>query len=91
MEENSFNDFTINPLDEKDKKINLLKQELDVNFQEQILVKKRINLIKESFEQIPDTDPEYAILFTQLEMDQIQLDELINREHALKSKISQYS
>ena len=36
---------------------------------------------------MPNTDPEYAILLTQLEMDQIQLDELKFRENALKSSL----
>lgn len=91
MDENDLNDFTINRLDEKSKKISLLKQELDVNFQEQVLVKKRLDLINETFKEIPNTDPQYAILFTQLEMDQIQLDELKSRENSIKSQIDQHS
>ena len=87
MDELDSNDFTINPLDENSRKIDLLKQEIDVNIQEQILVNKRINLIKETFNEIPNTDPEYAILLTQLEMDQIQLDELKFRENALNSRL----
>ncbi|NGX28747.1 MAG: hypothetical protein K940chlam1_00934 [Candidatus Anoxychlamydiales bacterium] len=91
MDENDLNDFTINSLDEKSKKIDLLRQELDVNFQEQVLVKKRIALINETFKNMPSTDPEYAIFFTQREMDQIHLDELKSRENALKSKVNLYS
>ena len=87
MDDIESNDFTINPLDGKSRQIDLLKQEIDVNFQEQVLVNKRISIIKETFNTMPNTDPEYAILLTQLEMDQIQLDELKFRENALKSSL----
>jgi len=91
MDDIESNDFTINPLDEKSKQIDLLKQEIDVNMQEQVLVNKRITLIKDTFKTIPNTDPEYAILLTQLEMDQIQLDELKYRENSLKSSLRDIS
>ena len=87
MDDIESNDFTINPLDAKSRQIDLLKQEIDVNMQEQVLVNKRITLIKDTFKIMPNTDPEYAILLTQLEMDQIQLDELKFRENALKSSL----
>ena len=87
MDDFESNDFTINPLDEKSRQIDLLKQEIDVNTQEQVLVNKRLTLIKDTFKAMPNTDPEYAILLTQLEMDQIQLDELKFRENALKSSL----
>ena len=91
MDDFDSNDFTIKPLDEKSRQIDLLKQEIDVNFQEQVLVNKRISLIKETFETLPNTDPEYAIFLTQLEMDQIQLDELKFRENALNSRLQDLS
>ncbi len=90
MNEPTPNDFAINPLEDKSKKIDLLRQEIEVNLQEQILVNKRINLIKETFKNISNTDPDYAVLLTQLEMDQIQLDELKSRENILKSKLQKY-
>ncbi|NGX33758.1 MAG: hypothetical protein K1060chlam1_00099 [Candidatus Anoxychlamydiales bacterium] len=90
MDEIEYNEFTINPLDEKSRKIDLLKQEIDVNIQEQILVNKRISLIKDTFKTMPSTEPEYAILLTQLEMDQIQLDELKSRENLLKTNLQKF-
>ncbi|NGX63300.1 MAG: hypothetical protein KR126chlam6_00708 [Candidatus Anoxychlamydiales bacterium] len=90
MVEDDSNDFTINSLDEKTRKANLLKEELEVNFQEQILVNKRISLIKETFKTMPNTESDYAILLTQVEMDQIQLDELKYRENELKARIFTY-
>ena len=90
MAEDYSNDFTINSLDEKTRQLNLLKEELEVNLQEQILVNKRISLIKETFKTMPNTEGDYAILLTQVEMDQIQLDELKHRENELKARISIY-
>jgi len=87
MDDIESKDFTINPLDEKSRQINLLQEEIEINLQEQVLVNKRINLIKDTFKELPNTDPEYAILLTQLEMDQIQLDELKFRENALKTSL----
>jgi hypothetical protein len=89
--ENNSNEFTINSLDPKEKKLALLKQELDVNLQQQAIVNKKLNLIKEVLKNLPNTTPEYAILLTQLEMEQIDLDELKYREEELKSKIKYYS
>lgn len=90
MDDDESNNFRIKPLDEKTRKTDLLKQELDVNLQEQVLVNKRIELIKDSFKTIMSTEPEYAIFLTQLEMDQIQLDELKAREFELKSNIQKF-
>ena len=91
MTENAFNDFNINPLDLKSKKIDLLKQELDVNLQEQVIISKKINLIKDLFQKISTTNPQYSILVQQLEMNQIELDEFKYREDEIKSKIKSYS
>lgn len=90
MDDIESNGFTINPLDKKSRQIDLLKQEIDVNIQEQILVNKRISLIKDTFKTMPSTEPEYAILLTQLEMDQIQLDELKSRENLLKTNLQKF-
>jgi hypothetical protein len=88
MTEGNPNDFTINKLDDKARKSALFKQELDIIQQEQIYVKKRIDLLKETLKEIPSTLPDYAILIAQLEMDQIQLDELQNKEEIIKDSIN---
>lgn len=87
MSKNLPNEFTYNNLDPKNQKISLLKQELDVNIEEQGVVNQRLNLLKETLEKFPNTDPQYAILFTQKEMDQIQLDELIKRQEEIEDII----
>lgn len=85
MNKKQHNEFKNNNLE---KQQSLLKQELDVNLQQQVIVNQRINLIKETFKQIPSSDPEYAILLAQMEMDQVELDELINKQEELESAIS---
>jgi hypothetical protein len=85
MSKNLPNEFTYNNLN---KQIELLQQELDVNLQQKVLVNQRISLIKASLKDIPNTDPDYSIFFTQLEMDQIELDELQNREEEIKRQIN---
>ena len=75
------NEFTHNDLESRQKL--LIKQELDVNLQQQNIVNQSIKTIKEFFQNIPNTDPDYAILLTQMEMDQIHLDELKKREDEL--------
>lgn len=87
MTKNLYNEFSSKDLNPKNKKKLLMQQELDVNLEQQVLVNQRINLIKDSFKEIPNTDPEYSILFTQLEMDQVELDELKNREIELENLI----
>ena len=88
MTNNPSNEFTNNNLDKKTKKLYLLQQELDVNLQQQVIVNQRINVIKESFHDISNTDPQYSVLFTQMEMDQVELDELKKRENDIKKEIT---
>ncbi|MFA6119262.1 MAG: hypothetical protein WCT85_07240 [Parachlamydiales bacterium] len=90
MNENNYNEFRISNLDYESKKTDLLKQELDVNLQLQVIVKKRIELLKDSFLQIPNTAPEYALLLTQQEQDMIELDELKYREGLITELLSKY-
>ncbi len=84
MKEKNNKSFDINHLDEKKQKYQLLQQDLDVNLEKQTIVTKRIKIIKEFLQDLPNTAPEYAIINTQLEMDRIELDELINRAEDLK-------
>ncbi|MBN2479816.1 MAG: hypothetical protein JXA94_06275 [Parachlamydiales bacterium] len=91
MTDNNFNNLNVNRLDSTSKRHDLLIQELDINTQEQVLVNKRIFLLKEVMKEIPKTDPQYALLFTQLEMDRIELDELKNRHNYLKTALGNSS
>jgi hypothetical protein len=65
----------------------LLHKEMDVNRAEQVLLRDRINTIKSFINELPASDPEYSQLLTQVQMDQIELDELKRREEAIAEKL----
>ncbi len=81
MEENYFN------IQNKDRAIDILKQELDVNAQEQVLIKQRISTIEDYLKSVENSDPQYALMLSQIEMDKIFLDELIQKQEDLVSKL----
>lgn len=66
----------------------LMQKELDVNQAEQVLLKQRISLMKGLINDIPSSDPQYSVLALQVQMDQIELDELKNREALLIQNLS---
>ena len=66
----------------------LMQKELDVNRAEQTLLKQRIVLMKSFINDMPSSDPQYSMLIAQVGMDQIELDELKNREMLLTQKLS---
>ncbi|OGN63502.1 MAG: hypothetical protein A3E80_01910 [Chlamydiae bacterium RIFCSPHIGHO2_12_FULL_49_9] len=66
----------------------LLQKELNTNQEEQVLLSKRIRAMREFLNEISSDDPQYAMLAAQIQMDQIELDELKNREEILVEKIS---
>lgn len=65
----------------------LLQKEIDINRAEQNLIKKRIDLLKSTINDIPSFSPQYASMLPQLEMDQIELDELKIREAEIIQEI----
>lgn len=66
----------------------LMQKELDVNLAEQNLLKKRIELMKTFINDLPSSDPQYSMLVMQVQMDQVEVDELKNREILLIQKLS---
>ena len=66
----------------------LLHKEIDVNRAEQGLLVERIRLMTGLINDIPESDPEYSILLTQTQMDQIELDELKQREKTIGEKLN---
>src|SRR3989338_8772748 len=66
----------------------LIQKELDVNQNEQVLLKKRIAMMKEFINDLPSSDPQYRMLRRQTEMDQIEIDELKIRETILTEILS---
>ncbi|MEN9654873.1 MAG: hypothetical protein RL235_985 [Chlamydiota bacterium] len=69
----SFVTDTINSLE-------LYQKELIVNREEQNLLGQRIRVMRDFLNDLPSFDPQYPILLTQIEMDQIELSELAVRE-----------
>ncbi len=67
----------------------LLQKELTVNQAEQTLLTQRLQLMKSFLNDLPSSDPQYSLLLTQIQMDQIELDELKVRETLLIQKLSQ--
>lgn len=65
----------------------LLQKELDVNQAEQNLLFKRIDLMKSFINELPSSDPQYSMLLVQLQMDQIEIDELKQREALLIERL----
>lgn len=54
----------------------LIQKELNVYSSEEMLLNKRIQIIKELINDLPSTDPQYSMLLLQMKMDRIELDEL---------------
>lgn len=67
----------------------LMQKELDVNQQEQILLAKRIQMMKSFINDLPSSDPQYSMLLTQIHMDQVEIDELKIRETLLIQRLSE--
>lgn len=67
----------------------LMQKELEVNRGEQNILTKRIALMKSFVNDIPSSDPHYSMMITQINMDQIEIDELKFREILLTQKLSE--
>lgn len=66
----------------------LLHKEIDINHAEQELLTKRIQLMKNFVNDLPDFDSEYSMLRAQIQMDQVELDEIKRRESALSEQLN---
>ncbi len=69
----------------------LLHKEISVNLAEQTLLVQRISLMKGLVNDLPSSDPQYSMILSQVQMDQIELDELKRREHSLVEQIKKLS
>ena len=76
-----------NYISEIDTAKNLLHKEVDVNLQQQLILKKKIAQTKDFLAASNSSDPKYGLYKTQMEMNQIELDELKNQEDHLREKI----
>jgi hypothetical protein len=67
----------------------LMQKELDVNQAEQILLKKRIELMKSFVNDLPASDPQYSMMLIQVQMDLVEMDELKTRATLLTQKLTE--
>lgn len=67
----------------------LLQKELDVNKTEQVLLGKRVLMMKEFLNDLPASDPQYSMVAVQIQMDQLEIDELKTRAALLIQKIAE--
>ncbi|HSX25466.1 MAG TPA: hypothetical protein VLE89_00475 [Chlamydiales bacterium] len=67
----------------------LLQKELDVNQMEQNLLQQRIAMMRSFINDLPASDPQYSMLLTQIQMDNIEMDELKTRETILIQNIEE--
>lgn len=68
--------------------VELLRKELDVNRQEQVLLQKRIEMMNGFINDLPASDPQYNMMRKQVEMDWVEIDELKIRETLILQKLS---
>jgi hypothetical protein len=87
MEDNNTNSFEMRSLNSKANKLELLKKDLEVNLEEKVIINKKLEILKGLMHETPNTDPSYALMQTQVNMNQIELDEIINRSEEIKNQI----
>lgn len=77
--------------DKKSSTLELLHSEVDINLEEQKLIKKRMAEIEGYLKEISSEDPEYALYEAQVLADRVYMDELILEEESLRTLIEQKS
>ena len=65
----------------------LLHKELDVNLAEQALLEDRIRMMNQFINDLPSSDPQYSMMLSQLQMDQVELDELKRRADTIEEQL----
>jgi hypothetical protein len=65
----------------------VLQKELDLNRAEQTLLQQRIQLLRDFINDLPSSDPQYAIMSMQMRLDEIELDELKIRATELSAAL----
>ena len=69
--------------------VDLIQKEIEVNKIEQLLLEKRIQMMREFINDVAASDPQYSMLVAAVQMDRIELDELRLREMVLVQKLSE--
>lgn len=67
--------------------LSLLHKELDVNRAQQALLSARIRLMNEFVNDLPSFDPQYSMVRSQVQMDQVERDELKRREEFIEQQL----
>lgn len=75
------------PLNKKTQALSLLHTELDLNLEEQKILKKRIDEVENFLKGFSKEDPSYGLYESQLYGDKIYFDELVLEEEGLRVKI----
>ncbi len=68
-------------------KKDLLQKEIDVLEEQKNLLYQRIALVKETLSDMKIHDPEYDLIHSQIQKDEIELDEIENRKTVLLDKL----
>lgn len=68
----------------KETQKSLLQKEYELNVEEQLLLKKRIETMRQKMKMIGKDDPEYGLMNMEIDKDEIFLDELLARQEELK-------
>lgn len=67
----------------------LIRKEMIVNQTEQVLLAKRIQMLREFLNDLPASDPQYNMCILTAEMDEIELNELKLREMILEQRLDE--
>jgi hypothetical protein len=87
MEDNSTNSFEMSSLSSKNNKLDILRKDLEVNTEEQVIINKKLMILQDTINETANTDPSYALIQTQINMNQIELDEIKIRAEDLKKQL----
>lgn len=74
-------------IDEAHTSADLIRKEIEVNLAEQGLLKKRIEMMRSFVNDLPASDPQYSMLLSQIQADEVEIIELSLREKELASRL----
>lgn len=67
----------------------LLHTDLDLNLEEQKLLKKRIEISREKLTKLGENDPEFSLVRLEIESDLVLLDELKAKEEKILTQLKE--
>jgi hypothetical protein len=87
MKDNNTNSFEMRSLNSKKNKLAILKNDLEVNAEEQVIINKKLMILQDTINETPNTDPSFALIQTQINMNKIELDEIKIRAEEIKNQL----